>query len=214
MKKLPLILGIFLLISILIIVFLIVKNRINKVDYRSELETIEGTYEDKLGHQVRYTQAVEVKLSEMKAATEKDSQQLSQYQNRLAWAYNEINAINGKLKNLKEFTIVGTTTSGEFTEPLKDTIIDEKDYKIAFYSNGYLDEMIIIPELLDSVNVQYWHSDTLLLPDYWVRKPNKKGKQVFFLWRWIRPWEVHLQAKTMDPNSEVTLLDKVITKHK
>lgn len=214
MKKLSLILGILLIVSVLVIAFLLMRNRVNKIDYRDDLETIKGTYTDRLGHQVSYTQAVESRLSEMVAASEKDSGELSNYQNRLAWAYKEIKALNGKIKNLKEFTIVGTTVSGEFTEPLKDTIMNEKNYKIAFYSNGYLDEMIIIHELLDSVNVQYLHSDTLLLPDYWVRKPNKKGKQVFFLWRWVRPWEVHLQAKTMDPNSEVTLLDKVITKQK
>jgi len=212
MKKITLILIGLLIIASLVITFLVLHNRTEKIEYRDEIETIKGKYTDELGHQVSFTQAVQTRLSEMEAVSKRDSSELNNYQIRLAWAYKEISALNGKIKNLSGFTIVGTEVSGEFTVPLKDTTVKEKDYKIAFYNNDYLDEMIIIPESLDSVNVQYLHSDTLLLADYWVRKPNKKGKQVFFLWRWLRPWEVHLQAKTMDPNSEVTLLDKVVTK--
>lgn len=212
MKKLVIILSIALSITLLIILFMSWKNHHSKVQFKDDIETLKGKYTDELGHQVTFTQAVQTRLSEMEAASKKDSSVLNQYQNRLAWAYKEIEALNINLKKVTEFIIASTHVSGDFTTPLKDTIIKQKPYKIAYYSNGYLDEMITIPENMDSVNVYYSHSDTLLITDFMQRKPNKKGKQVFFLWRWLRPWEIEVEAKTSDPNSIIVNIDKVIIK--
>lgn len=212
MKKIVFMLTVLLLISFLVIAFLFFRNRTNKIQYKDDIEMIKGTYVDKLGRQVAFTQAAQKKLSELEAISKRDSTELNDYQKHLSWAYNEIKALNGKLKNLSEFTIGETKLSGEFKEPLKDTTIMEENRKFAYYSNGYLDEMIILNSGFDSVKVYYSHIDTLLLADFWQRKPRKNGKPVFFLWRWFRPWEVQIEAKTADPNSIIYNLNKTIIK--
>lgn len=188
------------------------RNHSNKIQYKNDIEIIKGQYTDKLGNQVAFTQAAQKKLSELESISMRDSTELNNSQKRLSWAYTQIKALNNKLKKVSEFTILESHLSGEFTKETKDTVITEKDYKVALYSNGYLDEMILIPESLDSVKVYYSHLDTLLITDFWQRKPKKNGKQVFYFWRWIRPWEVQVEAKTSDPNSFIYNLDKIIIK--
>jgi hypothetical protein len=212
MKKIVFMLTVLLSVSAIIISVLLFRNRTNKIQYKDDIEIIKGGYVDKLGRQVSFTQAAQKKLSELEAISQHDSLELNNYQKKLSWAYTEIKALNNKLKSVSEFTTGETKLSGDFIEPLKDTLIEEQDQKFAYYTNGYLDEMILLNKDVDSVKVYYSHIDTLLLVDFWKRKPKKNGNQVFFLWRWLRPWEVQVEAKTSDPNSIIYNLDKTIIK--
>ena len=212
MKKIIFMLTVLLSVSSIIIAVLLFRNRNHKIQYKDDIEIIKGSYVDKLGRQVSFTQAAQKKLSELEAISQHDSLELNNYQKKLSWAYTEIKALNNKLKSVSEFTTGETKLSGDFIEPLKDTLIEEQDQKFAYYTNGYLDEMILLNKDVDSVKVYYSHIDTLLLVDFWKRKPKKNGNQVFFLWRWLRPWEVQVEAKTSDPNSIIYNLDKTIIK--
>ena len=212
MKKIVFMLTVLLSVSAIIIAVLLFRNRANKIQYKDNIEIIKGGYVDKLGRQVSFTQAAQKKLYELEAISQHDSLELNNYQKKLSWAYTEIKALNNKLKSVSEFTTGETKLSGDFIEPLKDTLIEEQDQKFAYYTNGYLDEMILLNKDVDSVKVYYSHIDTLLLVDFWKRKPKKNGNQVFFLWRWLRPWEVQVEAKTSDPNSIIYNLDKTIIK--
>lgn len=181
---------------------------------RSELAMTELYYKDKLGQQVKKTQATAQKLSDLKVLAEKDSAELSDYQKRLKWAYNNIEALNLKIKKLQEVTVITTETQGEFSTPIfiADTTIQDVFY--SEYSDGYLEQYFTLDLINDTLYSNYIYNDSILVADEWVRQLNRNGKKVFFLWRFIKPWEVHIHAKSSNPNAMITNIDKVLIKKK
>lgn len=199
------------------------------VSYRTELSTKEGEYTDKLNEHVRQTQTAIIRIDELIELQRKDSADISEYQKRLKWAYNNIEAMDLKLKKVKEVTVVTTEVSGDFATPLTpvdsgagfdfvlggvlDSGILWENYEHTYYSefnDGYLEQYFTVDLLNDTIYSNYTYTDTLLVVDNWVRQPNKNGKPVFILWRWVKPWEVHIEAKTGNQNSQVVNIDNVL----
>ena len=84
-----------------------------------------------------------------------------------------------------------------------DTVYLENKVPIlnADYSDGYMHQKINYKPYRDILTIKYSITDTVMVVDSWIRKPNKKGEQVFILWRWLKPWQVKVDIKSKNPNS-------------
>jgi len=169
-----------------------------------KIYSIERSYTDSLGNNTRTINQIVVAYQQINEAHNTLISERDAYQQELADAYREISALGIKVKNARSYTTAATITRDTFTVVLYDTVyIENKPFKQAEYSDGYLYQEFQYNPKNNKLFVNYHISDTVMVVDSWVRQPNKKGEQVFYLWRWVKPWTVKVDVKSKNPKSEI-----------
>lgn len=177
---------------------------------------LEETYRDALNQHVRAVRQQKTEIIDLNKAVSKADSLRNESEKKLAFAKQEIEALNVKLKNARYFTTVETKTTDTFRVVLVDTVYlgDSVPFRHARYSDNYLHQYIRLNAQNSELFVDYSITDTIMVVDSWVRKPNKKGEQVFILWRWVRPWQVKVDVKSKNPKSTITNSERLILKER
>lgn len=184
---------------------------------------IAESYKDKFGRSVKTVNQIIIDLNEARAAEATAKHDRSDFQKELVWLYGEYDALKQENKNLKAATIVITETTGGGSFDMKDSIIytykdslivDPTDVKSGYFTDGYLSQIITMPFPYYEADCQYSMIDSTMIFDTWIRQPNKKGKQVFWLWRWIKPWEVRIDVKSTNERVTIITAKKILINNK
>jgi hypothetical protein len=136
----------------------------------------------------------------------------------LRLAYETINARDAKLRKVEELYQIAIESRNEGTtvvsfEPIGALSIPEDipaGAKLKYINivDGFLNEDLIISN--DSlVHWDYSYTEEIIIVDNLIRKPNKKGEQVFILFRWLRRWVPVTDISSNNPNSEVVVFNKL-----
>lgn len=202
-----------IIIAVLIVLIIIMglgsKHFFNqKSNYNSTIET----YRDKLDHKVRVINTLESSVSEFNSASIKADSLRSEVEKDLVFAKRHIDALNIKVKNLKSFIRVNSIVKDSFTVHFDTVLIDFDTVMQAVYNDGYMNQSLTYQPINNTLDVNYSIIDTIIVVDSWIREPNKKGKQVFYLWRWIKPWQVKVEVKSKNPKSQITNGSRIVIK--
>lgn len=188
-----------ILFFILIATFIFIIKK-NKQDYYS----YEKIYFDKLHRQTTTIEQKNILLENITKAALKVDSLKSKYEKDLTFAKIEIEALNIKLNRVKTLTLFENKIVDTFVLKLTDTLFFNQNLKIGSFDDDYLSGEFCFFPLTDSLSVNYSITDTIIIIDSWIRKPNRRGEQVFFLWRWIKPWQVKCDIKSKNPHSTIS----------
>ena len=119
----------------------------------------------------------------------------------------QIKAQNINVKRLEDALLVEIEARGEGEIVKVDTIyIIEGDTIFGKYieiNDGYL-TLDLYDFGQDTVDYEYVYTEEIFIATYLDYGLNKKGKERFFLWRWLKPnWQSETSVKSLNKNSEI-----------
>lgn len=171
--------------------------------YKGALYEKKVEYEDELGRKVTEITQLEVTNRELKQVGKKDSILLSDYERKIRKLYDELEANGRKLRHTESALLFSEQTRDSFRiklEEVKDTLTDKLDLlpiKTGYYSTDWTKQKFTYNPNTDSLSVVQVHENEFFVDLFKKRKPNSKGKQVCWLFRWVRPWEYKASIKSL-----------------
>jgi len=120
-----------------------------------------------------------------------------------------------KLKEVKDVLFATIQAHGEGGTGLKDSTVGigvgmeiaSSEPKYALIKDGYLTQSLFI--FPDTLTYQYDYIEEINVLVTKMRKLNKKGNKVFFLWRWLQPWDDMTTVSSSNPNSRIISAVKI-----
>lgn len=124
----------------------------------------------------------------------------------------EVNASNRKIKELEHIVTIGMTTEGNVSAPITDVMVDTNNDSIPEHAKSFIykDDWLLFRGLIPegdkplAVSLSYRVKNDLTITLGRDREKNKKGKDVFILWRWTKGWIYTAEIKDKNPNSNIT----------
>ena len=115
-----------------------------------------------------------------------------------------------KIKDLESILYTTIQSQGQGVVYVTDTVEIEnnKGYDHYILDDGYLYQNIYTYN--DSIQYDYQYIEEITVVSTKERELNKKGKKVFFLWRWIKPYKNNTYVSTNNPNSKIIVNSKII----
>jgi len=116
-------------------------------------------------------------------------------------------------KRLQKVIMTKLEAVGQGTVEIVDTVFidtitdEESDLKYAEINDGYLFQDLYIYD--DTIDYDYTYEEEIDVVMNMIRKPNKNGNQVFWLWRWLRPWVDRTYVIPENPNSRISVATQI-----
>lgn len=188
-----------------------------------EAYKVSEVYKDKFDRSVKTVDQITIELEDIEGSLNTAKEDRNSFQKELVWLYGEYDALDLKFKNLKSATIIVTETTGGGKFNIKDStiytykdsmIVDSTDVKSGYFTDGYLSQIISMPYPYYEAQCQYTMLDSAMIFDTWIRKPRKNGKQVFYLWRFLKPWQVRIDVKSTNDRVDIKSAKKILINNK
>lgn len=116
-----------------------------------------------------------------------------------------------KIKDIESILFATLQTSNQGTVVYVDTITvyqtPDSSYRFYRIDDGYLFQNLYLYN--DSLQWDYFYAEDINIVHKLERKPNKKGKPVFFLWRWVRPFVKTTLITPSNSKSKIVIATEV-----
>lgn len=172
-----------------------------ETNYTERTMELQKTY-DKYNREVAQVQLLTFTVDELAAANySKDS-----LLRRIAF---ELESQKIAAKQVESALLAQIETLGKGTGTRTDTVFmygaDSLFGYLIEIDDGYLDLDLYEYEGQDTVDYNYRYSEEIFIASYLEYGKNKKGKDRFFLWRWLNPkWDPTTTVKGLNPNSSIS----------
>jgi len=172
------------------------KNRLSNNLYEKTIQ-----YEDDLGRQITEKTQLEITVKELKDVLKQDSSTLNSYEKKIYKIANELKLSDRKAKNLESALIVELQTNLQMSAKARNAVYKKMNAKSAVLSDEFgRYEIMYIPEL-DTIRFALKQRNELVIDMFKQREKNKKDKEVFILWRWIKKWEYKASIKSLNDST-------------
>jgi hypothetical protein len=206
MKLINKILAIVTIISVLVGVFVSIRNSSLKLENdRLETNLYAKTiqYQDELGRTITETTQLKVTVGELKKITKMDSSKMNSYEKTIYRISKELENNGASKKNTEAAGFIVTESKFQKSNIAEDTVIRGMKAKTVRFIDPYgTYESTYFPET-DTISLIVVQRTELFLELHKQRELNKKGKKVCILWRWAKDWEYNASIKSMGDSTEI-----------
>lgn len=175
------------------------KARGDRAENNLYTKTIE--YQDELGRKVTETTQLEITVRELKQIAKKDTLAMNAYEKKLYKISQELAYNNRKEKTVDKAMMFSTESNFSSEKKAEDIIINKMPAKtVKFIDTFGTYEATYFPET-DNMKISVLQRNEFFLDIYKQRELNKKGKKVFYLWRWTKDWEYKGSVKSLNDST-------------